>query len=292
MNGVKQAVRSVARPVVQFARKWLEPTPEKVVVDWYQITGGPGKGAEILLPFPSGFADQIIPGRYELACTGVMEALVTEESVCVDIGAHYGYFTLVLASLASNGRVETFEPLPQHADRVAKSASRSHFDHVTVHPKAVADIRSTMTLRYMAEGNYDSMSYLESRGGVASEAAKEQYPTFESLSVETVRLDDLLELKPDFIKIDAEGAEASILRGGSELLSHIRPRLLVEVHGIREAFECANVIRQFGYNAFVIGEPEVNMPVLCLHKHDTWAIERLDAKLETPPSMIFEAMDG
>ena len=288
MNEVKKAIRNVARPCVRYLRALLEPAPEKVVVDWHAIAGGPAKGCQILLPFPSGFADKILPGQYETACTSVMEALVTRESVCLDIGGHYGYFTLVLASLASEGRVETFEPLPSHAARIAESASRSGLSQVTVHQQAVADVRTTMTLRYVSGGNYDSMGYLESCGGVVSEAAKEQYPSFASVSVQTVTLDDLCDLEPDFIKIDAEGAEAAILRGGMTLLSQSRPRLLLEVHGIKEAFQCADVLRRVGYRVLMIGEPETTMPVLCVSQEDQEVMGILKRVLGGEPVVIFD----
>lgn len=288
VNEVKTAIRNVARPFVRYVRALLEPAPEKVVVDWHVIEAGPAKGCQILLPFPSGFADKIIPGQYETACTAVMEALVRRDSVCLDIGGHYGYFTLVLASLASAGRVDTFEPLPSHAARIAESASRSALGHVTVHQKGVADVSTTMTLRFVAGGNYDSMGYLESCGGVVSESAKEQYPSFDSVSVETVTLDDLSDIEPDFIKIDAEGAEAAILRGGMNLLSRRRPRLLLEVHGIKEAFQCAEVLRRVGYRVILVGEPETTMPVLCVSQDDEAVMGILERAMGSSPVVIFD----
>ncbi|MEL6108864.1 MAG: FkbM family methyltransferase [Planctomycetota bacterium] len=284
---MKQLIRGLAKPIVRRARTWLEPPPVKVVDRWCTISAGPAEGADILLPYPSGFADKIVPGQYEIPCTSIMQALVSRDSVCLDIGGHYGYFTLVLASLAPEGRVETFEPLPNHAKRIADSADRSGLAHVKVHQKAVADISSTMTLRYVSSGNYDSMAYLESRGGVVSEASKEQYPTFESCTVETTTLDALSPLEPSFIKVDAEGAEAAILRGGTNLLANQKPRLLIEIHGIREAFECAEVLRDVGYQVFAIGEPDTTLPVLCLSSEDPIAKQTVDQALHPALTMIF-----
>ena len=285
---MKQAIRNIARPIVRGARSLLEPTPVKVVDDWRVISGGPAKGREILLPCPSGFEEKIVPGQYEIPCTRVMETLISTDSVCLDIGGHYGYFTLVMASLACEGRVETFEPLPTHAKRIAESAERSGLTQVHVHQKAVADISTSMTLRFVSGGNFDSMGYLESRGGVVSDAAKEQYPTFDSCQVETTTLDALEALQPTFIKIDAEGAEASILRGGMNLLKDKMPRILVEIHGIREAFECANVVRQVGYRVIAIGAPETTMPVLCVSKKDEAALHALEQLDDLTPTVMFE----
>jgi FkbM family methyltransferase len=288
VNGLKNGIRNMARPVVHMARRLLEPTPPTVVLGWHTIEAGPAEGCEILLPYPSGFADKIIPGQYEILTAEVMSALVSRDSICFDIGGHYGYFTLVLAKLATGGRVETFEPVPSHAQRIADSAVRSGLSHVTVHRKAVADIESTMTLRYASSGNYDSMGYLDSFGGVVSDAATEQYPHFESIDVETTTLDQLSSLRPDFIKIDAEGAEGAVLRGGLKLLAGRPVRLLVEVHGVRQAFECADVLRQIGYRALLIGPQGSTLSVLFISHQDQSAVEAVSMVLGGAPTVIFD----
>lgn len=292
MNGFKDAIRGALRPAARFARRMLETPPPEVVEQWCTISEGPAKGCHIRLPVPSGFADQIIPGQYEPLCAAVMAGLVHKHSVCLDIGGHYGYFTLVLASLANEGRVDTFEPVPDHAERIAESARRSKLSHVTVHQEAIADAKTTMTLRCRTSGNHDSMSYLDSVGGIVSEAANEQYPSFESLSVNTRTLDDLMELRPDFIKIDAEGAEAAILRGGINLLSSSTSlRLLVEVHGVREAFECANVLQGLGYRAVMLGPQATTLPLLCVSQHDSESLQILEQIQDATPSVIFESTE-
>ena len=50
----------------------------------------------------------------------------------------------------------------------------------------------------------------------------------EGVPVQTETLDSLRLPAPDLVKIDAEGVELDVLRGGKELLSGVRPALLVE----------------------------------------------------------------
>ena len=62
------------------------------------------------------------------------------------------------------------------------------------------------------------MAYLTTYGGVDTSAAHEHYQSFHQTTVKTITLDKAAEQygKPQFIKIDAEGAEGPILEGNSK----------------------------------------------------------------------------
>ncbi|MDH6301080.1 FkbM family methyltransferase [Polynucleobacter sphagniphilus] len=51
-------------------------------------------------------------------------------------------------------------------------------------------------------------------------------------TIEIVRIDDLNLPKLDFLKIDVEGMELDVLRGGSKTIKHGRPWCWVEYHKI------------------------------------------------------------
>jgi Methyltransferase FkbM domain len=51
----------------------------------------------------------------------------------------------------------------------------------------------------------------------------------------------------DFIKCDAEGAEADILRGATGLIRQHRPWLLLEVHSADSFLEVANLLAEWSY---------------------------------------------
>jgi len=57
---------------------------------------------------------------------------------------------------------------------------------------------------------------------------------------------------PDFIKIDVEGAEASVLRGASKTLMHRHPALVVEVHGKTVEADCVSLLKSFGYSSVTV----------------------------------------
>jgi hypothetical protein len=75
--------------------------------------------------------------------------------------------------------------------------------------------------------------------------------------VPAVRMDSLIdrgERAPDVIKIDVEGAELLVLRGGRKLLVEKKPLLLIEVHHICLMFELQQLFPQLGYTARILDE--------------------------------------
>jgi FkbM family methyltransferase len=288
---IQGLARGLLRPIARFARRILTPPEPPVVFDWHQITAGPARGAELILPRNAAITERIVGGEYEQRVLAFVSALVKQDEVCFDIGGHYGYYTLCLASLAPRGQVHTFEPVSTLAKRIRQAADRSGLRHVTVHEAAVAGEAGEMDLYYDESGQGDdSMAYLDAYGGVDTEAAHEHYRSFSRTKVQTVTLDSLVnELpSPSFIKIDAEGAEAAILGGGLDLIRRFRPRLLIEIHGIHEALRCAEILSQVDYRALLLTDQKTTMPILWVANDDDDAVSSVRAVLGHEPMLLFD----
>ncbi|MDQ1468670.1 MAG: Methyltransferase FkbM domain, partial [Bryobacterales bacterium] len=76
-------------------------------------------------------------------------------------------------------------------------------------------------------------------------------------SVALGRLDDECAFVPDLVKIDVEGLEADVLKGGERVLRDHMPDLYLEMHGdgradkIRRATHVLNLLLDFGYQHIV-----------------------------------------
>ena len=125
MQRIQSACRTLLRPIAAVIRRALTPPKPPVVFDWHTIRSGPAAGCQVILPRDSAIAAAITSGDYESQVTAITAALVAPGDTCIDIGGHYGYYTLLLAKLNQGGKVETFEPVAAHADRISESASRS-----------------------------------------------------------------------------------------------------------------------------------------------------------------------
>ncbi len=243
----------------------------------------------MLLPIGSPLSAALVSGTYESTNIRLLEALLSPDNVCFDIGGHYGYYTLCMAKIASRGHVATFEPVPIHAERIRMSVERSGLKRVTVHQVAVADDVGVMSLKMAGTpSGDDSMAFLEAYGGACTDAASQHYPTFTTLDVPTISLDSLESQSPQFIKIDAEGAEVAILQAGRQMFARSQPRLLVEFHSIHAALQCASIMCSLKYRAILLAEKGATLPVLWIHESDHEAAKKIENVVGTPLQTLFD----
>jgi FkbM family methyltransferase len=135
---------------------------------------------------------------------------------------------------------------------------------IRVIPNAVADKDGEMTFVVSEEMKGESTGSHLATALPPLRAAV--YANFKKQAVSTVTLDTLIqqqgERPPDVIKLDVEGAEHLVIRGGRTLLARYRPLLLVEVHHICAMFELALMLWELGYTLEII-ERERAEPSRC-----------------------------
>ncbi len=164
------------------------------------------------------------------AWRGVLEPLIAKDAVVIDVGAHGGQFTRLLAGLVPNGLVVAVEP-SSYARTVLRSALWLRgVRNVTVFASALGAspgvaLLSTPIKRYGDMGY--GLAYIR---GAAAPAGTDARVALEPVVVST--LDDLVEgggfARVDFIKADIEGYEAALIAGAGATLKRFRPVLLLE----------------------------------------------------------------
>ena len=179
---------------------------------------GPSKGLSVLL------------NRSEPEQLREAQRLAQGRRCCFDIGAHAGLYSLIFAKQAAS--VCAFEPLPLNISWLTRTLAWNRVSNVTVLPWAVS---STTGLHAFEEGTHSSMGKLEATGRI---------PVF------TVSLKDFIAkygLQPEVMKIDVEGAEGEVLRGGLNYLKERKPAILLSVHGQDCRQDCLTFLRELGY---------------------------------------------
>jgi FkbM family methyltransferase len=191
------------------------------------VAAGPLEGMVLLLP--SGWEGGYTHGEYEPEVTAALSRLVSPGDTCVDAGAHYGYFTLLLAKLCGpGGRVYSFEAEAGNA-RILRENVRANdlLPFVTVEEAAVAARNGQVDLHPASLGSQEwtlmeSFAHRDDRPPV-------DLPTER---IRAMRLDDYLADDPDLdvIKMDIEGAEAEVIPAISGFLERRRPAFVLEFH--------------------------------------------------------------
>ena len=132
----------------------------------------------------------------------------------IDIGANYGVYTLPMAQkVGAGGHVWAFEPASTTAQFLAQSIAANGFSQVTLEQKAVSSAPGSAQLALHVQAELRSIVHgADSSGG--------------SETVSVVSLDDCMDRHRwtdiDFIKIDAEGEESNIVKGGRRFLPTLR----------------------------------------------------------------------
>lgn len=157
----------------------------------------------------------------------------------MEIGGHIGYFTLIYSYLVGEtGRIWVFEPGKNNLPYIRKNIAQLR--NITLIEKAVSDSEGVVnfyTENLTGQNNsilpdYSVFDKNLQNSGVAE--IKRQIEVVESTTIDAFWLKEACP-KIHFIKIDVEGAELNVLRGGSKLLSELKPVLMVEVTRQKEA---------------------------------------------------------
>jgi FkbM family methyltransferase len=218
------------RPVVRrlpagryFTLRWLTPRrPNRFVA---RLDAG-ASGLDFVCDLRDRIAREVcFTGRYGPQETWLFHALLAPNMTVVDVGANWGYFTLLAASIVGpGGRVLAIEPEPRLFALLEQNVRRNALDQVVAVRAAATGRPSTLTLSVFDQG--------QGNWGTSSVAGPQ---TASAVDVAGLRVDDLVcdrgISSVDLAKIDVEGHEPAVLAGMRVgLLEGRYRRVLIEWH--------------------------------------------------------------
>jgi FkbM family methyltransferase len=166
------------------------------------------------------------PEVYDPTVFDYLRTRLGEGSVCLNVGAHVGIYTLCLAEWTGpRGRVVAFEPNPISREILTRHVALNGFtDRVEVRPEAVAGTPGRVA--FIVSGSEGISRLLR---------PNPSQPGGSSIEVDATTIDAFCarrRLAPDWIVMDVEGYEVAALEGARETVTARRDGLgiVVELH--------------------------------------------------------------
>jgi FkbM family methyltransferase len=184
---------------------------------------------------------------------------VIKGNIVFDIGAHKaGYLYFFLAQLGDTGKIFAFEPqssLNRYLNRLKKIFK---WENVVIESSAVSKQSGTAVLCIPYNNGKSSSpcaTIIESHTQFQFQAKEE---------VNTISIDEYCRwhnLQPDFLKIDVEGNELSVLMGASAILQTCKPKILFECEarfvGEARVLETFRFLQGLGYRGYYIMDENI-----------------------------------
>ena len=156
---------------------------------------------------------------YEPGASSFFLRNIKSDSHCIDAGANFGYFSVLMGMFCPQGKVVGIEADPRVANLAAENIILNGLkDSCKILNRAVSKNNDLVPLfRRMSRSGNTSIA----KAGIEFTNLMGEEPE-EEFQIQGLKLDDLLPLfdgRIDFIKIDIEGAEPMAIEGAREIIS-------------------------------------------------------------------------
>jgi FkbM family methyltransferase len=209
-----------------------------------RIRSGPLAGKRWLIATSGKF----IAGTYEPEKTAAITRLVSAGNVAYDIGAHVGYYSVLMADLTGDsGAVYAFEPRPINHAFLNRHIRLNHCGNIRTYRMAIGKPQGQTS-----PGTARLETRTGSGTGYLSETGK--------LLVAVTSIDEFIAARhcrpPGLLKIDVEGGELDVLHGASHTLDKYHPRLIVATHTYPLDAACRDFLLTRGYSAEILDQQQ------------------------------------
>jgi FkbM family methyltransferase len=244
-EGVLRRLPCAGRGLDQLKRRIARRFLPRVQV-WVQIQSGLSKGMWMHLRLPREAL--LWRGEHEPEVQNAILAKVGPGAVVYDIGAHVGTMALGAALLVGDaGLVVAFDGDPENIARLQEHSARNGLQN------RLRVVHAAVWSRTAIDGiGFRRGATARSQGGVQADGNRPVLGSGEVINVPAVSLDDFIGAgapPPQLVKIDVEGGEYEVLRGGEKLFARQRPLVIAEVHHQQAAEQITSWLSEYQYCA-------------------------------------------
>lgn len=206
----------------------------------YRVVSGPLRGAKFILGSMAGEGGggSVYFNLMEAEQTETMLKEFSAGRVFFDIGANIGYYSILASKLVGEkGAVVAFEPVISNLTFLHRHVELNNAENVRVLSFALSDKQSIASFSL---GQNSAMGHLSENGNGGENL----------VYVPTVSLDEIaakMNLMPDVMKIDVEGAEMDVFAGAENVLRTAKPTIFLSTHSPELRRDCLEFLQKHGY---------------------------------------------
>ncbi len=198
------------------------------------------------MPGDRGISSELaIWKTHEPLTTNLLKQELKRGMTCLDIGSNIGYYALLEQKIVGKeGRVITIEPSPLTFSYLKKNLIQNGFGDLESYNFALSSYDGRARLLMAEKSNLSKIVN-----------ASESPPGGVVIDVPTMTLDSFAAQhnlnRLDFLRMDVEGHEGEIFRGGLQTIERYGPILLMEVHegllGLDQTCDFLRSLQDIGY---------------------------------------------
>jgi FkbM family methyltransferase len=178
-----------------------------------------------------------------------LKNIIRPGDICIDIGAHLGYFTTEMSRLAGvDGHVYAVEPMSKFFNTLSSLLKRKNINNVTLYQNAMGANTAFVEMGIPSVNNVKKFAYARA---IESSTFLEYV---ESERVKNILGDEIFFDLPgiDFIKCDVEGLELPVFRSFLETIKKTRPTILCELGDPQDRKKLLDLLEPFSYQLFYL----------------------------------------
>jgi FkbM family methyltransferase len=183
------------------------------------------RGVKWSLDLDEGVQFALYLGLYERGTSAALRRLCPANGIVLDVGANIGALALPLAAaLSTGGRVIAVEPADQAYGRLCRNVALNPLvtDRLQMLHLALVGAGDRADERYFASWPLAVSNHVHPVHQGVPQASTARASTLDAL----VR--ELALTRVDLIKLDVDGHELAVLRGGRNTLAQLRPTVVFE----------------------------------------------------------------
>lgn len=180
---------------------------------------------------------------------------VNNGQTVIDIGAHKaGYLYFIQKRVGTNGKIYAFEPQSLLFEYLIKIKKIMNWGNITIEKIAMSDSIGSVTL--YIPSNKTGQTSSPSATIVENNNIKNIFKT-ETVITETLdHYCTKYDIKPNLIKIDVEGNELKVFKGGLNILQKYKPKIIVEIEAVHvgkeKVLETFEFLKSIGYEGKIV----------------------------------------